>query len=311
MSTDFHIIFSFCLDFYLNQAIIGPMPRLIGTMDEIEKAISDRLRQIRARVGWSQTDFANGVGVSRDSVTRIELGLAPVRYLIGDTVCAKFDICQRWLATGTDPQSGYIGIPVEIGVEIGRRELFSVAYHRVIESYVFRAIQDAENAVKIVFGASDDLTGDRLAENYAYHWANMFFRLLPLELRQEFYGYISAASSAFIQSHRAKLEGSLLMQGAKVKSSMASLIERLKKVVDIPDGKESLARYVKTDHLRIERWLAGKEEPSGEFTLHLLEWVKAEEAKQRDRGSAITPPRRKTRSTQSAYEKEKRVRREK
>jgi hypothetical protein len=79
-----------------------------------------------------------------------------------------------------------------------------------------------------------------------------------------------------------------------------------------PRGKKTeLAQFLETRLRRpvplprVSEWLSGSVEPSGSVTLVLLEWVTAEEAKQKSPGSALTPPEQKTRGKVSRETKPK------
>ena len=67
--------------------------------------------------------------------------------------------------------------------------------------------------------------------------------------------------------------------------------------------KSQLAEFLSVSPQQLNHWLAGVREPGGEYALQMLDWVTAEEAKQESPGSAITPPRPKTRRKQSSHEK--------
>jgi transcriptional regulator with XRE-family HTH domain len=84
-------------------------------------------------------------------------------------------------------------------------------------------------------------------------------------------------------------------------------IEQLIRSVRILTGKRGdrvkLARTLGVLPQRLNDWLSGKQEPSGQTTLALLNWVKAEEQKQK--ALAVTPPERKTRLKKSSNENPK------
>jgi transcriptional regulator with XRE-family HTH domain len=60
----------------------------------------------------------------------------------------------------------------------------------------------------------------------------------------------------------------------------------------------------------VAEWLSGDSAPTAETTLRLLEWVRAEEAKQQKTLGSVTSTAkgRKTRKPQSQHEKDKQVR---
>ena len=61
--------------------------------------------------------------------------------------------------------------------------------------------------------------------------------------------------------------------------SIKDLIEAVNKKASVPGGKTELARVLDVAPARISEWLSGKKEPGGEYTLKLLAWVTAKEAK--------------------------------
>lgn len=87
------------------------------------------------------------------------------------------------------------------------------------------------------------------------------------------------------------------------------LIVRLKKATRDAGLKAPLARKLGVTRQHLNNWLSGTNVPGGEVVLQLLEWVKAEEAKSKQKkraGSAETRPALKTRKSKStSYEKAK------
>jgi transcriptional regulator with XRE-family HTH domain len=76
---------------------------------------------------------------------------------------------------------------------------------------------------------------------------------------------------------------------------LAKLIERLRKLVSRTRGTSAaLARLLGVTRQAISNWLSGDSFPSAVMALRLLEWVDAEEVKQKRSGSAVTPPEIKT-----------------
>ena len=84
---------------------------------------------------------------------------------------------------------------------------------------------------------------------------------------------------------------------------LRKLLERLNAATQGRGKKKELARALGVPPSRISEWLHGKFEPAAETTLHLLDWVTAEEAKTKSPGGAETPPGQVTRHHTSGYEK--------
>lgn len=79
-----------------------------------------------------------------------------------------------------------------------------------------------------------------------------------------------------------------------MKTEMPGLLGRLRKATEARGRKSELAAWLGVPLPTLSVWLSGKQEPGGEATLRLLQWVRAEEAKPKGAGSAVTPPAPKT-----------------
>jgi transcriptional regulator with XRE-family HTH domain len=88
-----------------------------------------------------------------------------------------------------------------------------------------------------------------------------------------------------------------------------SLVKRIAALTSPPGAKVRLAQQFDTTRQAVNKWLSGKGAPNAELTLRLLDWVQAEEAKQkRSSGRASTRPERKTQVRKSHHEKQTQVR---
>ena len=74
-----------------------------------------------------------------------------------------------------------------------------------------------------------------------------------------------------------------------------ALLERLVRLLRKRGSKKHLALLMGVPPPRLSEWLTGKHEPSAETTLRLLEWVQAEEAKQKSPASVRAPAEQRTR----------------
>jgi hypothetical protein len=93
-----------------------------------------------------------------------------------------------------------------------------------------------------------------------------------------------------------------------VKSTMASLLDRLNKATSQRGMKSKLAKVMGVPLSNVSQWLSGEREPGGETTLRLLNWVIAAEAKQESPGGVEAPPEPKTQVRNSSHEKQTKVR---
>lgn len=79
-----------------------------------------------------------------------------------------------------------------------------------------------------------------------------------------------------------------------VTPAFADLLLRLNVATEERGKKSELANFLGVSLPVVSVWLAGKREPGGEATLRLLEWVQAQEAKQKSSDRATTQPEQRT-----------------
>ena len=87
----------------------------------------------------------------------------------------------------------------------------------------------------------------------------------------------------------------------KATPHLDKLFARVKRATSLYGEKSNLARFIGVPPQRVNDWLNGSCEPSGETTLLLLEWVLMDEGKQQKKhaGSGCTQPALKTRNQKS------------
>jgi transcriptional regulator with XRE-family HTH domain len=76
------------------------VPKTSGKMTDWERAICARLKTIREAIRWSQSAFAEQLGISKDQLASIEYGRTPLRYDIAWRLRQGFGISLRWLEEG-------------------------------------------------------------------------------------------------------------------------------------------------------------------------------------------------------------------
>jgi len=302
------------------------VPKLSALVSPRETAISQRLRDIRISAGWSQSDLAKALGTTRDQLASIEYGRNPLRYWLADRFCEKLNVCQSWLAIGEPPIMGYVGLPAEVGLEIGLRDLFSAVFDRRIGHLIKREIDRSESLVRSLAEAAG--AGELLLENYLYNLALCWFGKIPPHLYSDYFGELSAVSSAFFQKHKIgitqgvppslepekKSKNSVLTQASiatnlpDVKSQLDNLLGDLNRLAAAPGKKTELALFLGAPLASVSRWLAGEREPGGETTLRMLKWVGIQGRLQKSPGDALTPPEHKTQVRKSCHEKQTQVR---
>jgi predicted transcriptional regulator len=93
--------------------------------------------------------------------------------------------------------------------------------------------------------------------------------------------------------------------------NLKALLKRVNLATSARGKKKDLAKFLRVSRVSVSQWLSLSRAPNGEVTLLMQEWVNAQEKNKNALGDASNTAKSKTRSTQSKYEKEKRVRRRK
>lgn len=76
-------------------------------MTERELAICARVKLVREKIKWPQSDFSKELLITRDQLASIEYGRTPLRYKVAYVICYVFDINCKWLATGEGQPNPY------------------------------------------------------------------------------------------------------------------------------------------------------------------------------------------------------------
>jgi transcriptional regulator with XRE-family HTH domain len=99
-----------------------------GLMNERERQIAGRVRQVRYSNGLSQPRFAYALEISLHRLAGIEYGRTPLRVWIADMISVKFDVSLVWLAEGRGRMNPCDGLIFAICPEIKPGELLSRAW---------------------------------------------------------------------------------------------------------------------------------------------------------------------------------------
>ena len=65
--------------------------------------MKERIKQIRAALSLTQTEFAKQAGISRSIVAAYEGGNAPISERTMNDICRVFNVNEQWLRTGEGP----------------------------------------------------------------------------------------------------------------------------------------------------------------------------------------------------------------
>lgn len=97
-------IFAICFQQFL-------MPR-INPVHSKDKAIGERLRELRVAHMAKRTSLALKIGISTDQLASYEFGRVPLPWGIGVKICELLNTSQSWLATGEGDWDHFYPFPI-------------------------------------------------------------------------------------------------------------------------------------------------------------------------------------------------------
>lgn len=62
--------------------------------------MNERIKQLRLKLGLSQEEFGNRLGMGRGAITNIELNKVEPKPLFVSLICREFRVSETWLRTG-------------------------------------------------------------------------------------------------------------------------------------------------------------------------------------------------------------------
>ncbi len=104
------------------------VPKPSGLINVREKAIADRVRQVRYSNRLSQTAFSRALGISLDRLASFEYGRTPLTVDVADKISATFDVSLIWLAEGRGRMNPCIGLILLTRPETKPSALLSKTY---------------------------------------------------------------------------------------------------------------------------------------------------------------------------------------
>ncbi|MCC6820607.1 MAG: helix-turn-helix transcriptional regulator [Verrucomicrobia subdivision 3 bacterium] len=280
------------------------MPRK-NPMPEREQQICARLRVFRESTKLSRATFAREIGVDQFRLASYELGRAPLRYGLADLLCAKFNVNQRWLATGLGEQRHYYDIYCPPSSE--ENQLFSLVFDRFLDN----GMKEWDRGMEALAGAGTALasnpnptTGEQSrkrekspAKTAAWYVEFLIPYLvgeLPLAVVEGYVETMLEAHRVFLAANDGQIEAladtpnvkkslldniTVIGKHSDVKLTMHALLARLNKATTQHGMKSKLAKYMGVPLPNVSQWLSGEREPAGETTLRLLTWVEQQERK--------------------------------
>ncbi len=182
--------------------IYHAVPQLgFSRLPDNEEQICLRIRAIRLAAEMSQTEFGRLLGITRDRLASYEYARAPIRWKLGNRVCAAFLLSQRWLAEGKLPVEGHLSS--NSVAEVGDEELFSVGFLKVAADYLRFMYSRGEDILQSHEGKK--LTSKERFERLRRHLPKIItadLATIPDANLDEYYGQLSAFSRALFHRFR-------------------------------------------------------------------------------------------------------------
>lgn len=278
-------------------------------LSDSEIAVCRRLRELRRDALLSRVAFAKAIGVDTGRYANYEHGRARLPYMVGVQVCERFDINQRWLATGKTPMRPFFkAAPVN-----GEHKSFLNVYQQDLARHVDQR-WNTEKVLATVGGMREDsgfpyyprigAAFPEVATVALQKQISAALDELPDEAQGRYIATLVKASQAFLRGPKNEVltTSGISEQSTPVALSLKELLNRVSAATTARGKKGELASFLRVSPSRLSEWLAGDHEPGAEVALRMLGWVLSEEAKQQTSGGALTLPEAKTQNKRHIHE---------
>lgn len=79
----------------------------------------ERIKELRKALGLTQQEFANRVGVKRNTIAQYETGRNPPIDAVVASICREFGVREEWLRTGEEPMMREVSASKKIAAFLG------------------------------------------------------------------------------------------------------------------------------------------------------------------------------------------------
>jgi transcriptional regulator with XRE-family HTH domain len=311
----------------------GIVPQVIYKLPNEEIEIGKRLRTFREELKIPRTAFALEIGIGGERLASYESGRARLPWTVFESISKKFRLNPFWLLR----EEGSSVFPVESDYsqyvkDVPAHSAFSHVLRDVIEKnfdsgmyqlqhqisflhsqvkYMARTLLERRNKAGLAKLMPDMATQKKLAElRRAFPWLikevlRDIVAFTDKELEEAGVSLERLDILPMETEETGKKELTWPSEKRKVgsmKSPIQVLLDRVRRGTKAKGQKAALAKFLNVSQSRVSEWLRGKNEPGGEITLRLLEWVTAQEAQQKSPGGVESTARGKTRSLHSNNE---------
>lgn len=278
-------------------------------LSDLELLVTSSLIRFRNELKMPRSVFAMELGVSSDKLANYEYGKASVPYALYRTLNLKYKLNPHWLAqTALGPSRHYRTWDDSAFIsKISPRAKFLDVYNKYMRNQPRRDLLDVRESLS------------ELAAFAEYLWDSTSDLTLLNGLSPDLVELIEYTAAALTEAYAVQPRKPLTEKNefsvdsvtdssntSGVDSPLSKLLNRVRRSCAAHGRKAQLAKFLGVPMPRISEWLGGVQQPGGETTLRMLEWVTAEEAKQtKSPGSVEAPPEPKTRLKKISDEKPK------
>ena len=197
-----------------------------------------------------QDAIAEKLGVTRAQITNVEAGRVPLRLGLGWAACKLFDVHPGWLLTGHFGPEGERPFPVQNTPWFNHVE-------KLVDASKDAHFSEGYAALSWLLGPDAPASNVPTEETQKIPVDNYTKRdIMPPVKRQI--------------------------------PTVQELMSLVAKLTNERGQRTSLAKHLGVRPQQLNEWLVGRKEPNGQTTLQLLNWVQAEEEKQKTLGSVTS-----------------------
>jgi transcriptional regulator with XRE-family HTH domain len=293
------------------------VPKASGLINEHERQIAARVRQVRNSIRFSQSEFADVLGETLNRIASIEYARTPLTVPVADKIAGKFNVNLKWLKTGVGNMKPSIGSFLIFLPQTKPSTLLSQADVDALEAKSSALIKFNILGLEVAVEGEIALPKGKKQKEMLQIFHDYFddeFNRLPHHGRQKLMALalrtvakfstdwmrgdeqtpgenismkllpaIMAMETDLFKGEEKEFELTHLPTSNKkdAVNHWHRLKAQIQKATEIPGGRSMLAKFLGTDLTQISRWLSKTgPEPGADYTLKMLQWVQERESKQ-------------------------------
>jgi DNA-binding transcriptional regulator YiaG len=252
---------------------------------EREKMIGIRLRAFREMLQIPRASFAASVGCGSERIAAYEAGRARLPYWVFKAIADRYHLYPRWLAEETgSPQVKNSFKDSHFIASISRHALFTEVYDKFLSEQLLHEANTTAAAAQTVIEELTDLAAVLKELDTANLSPTARTRIRQFQSK---YSQLASKARQELEIREAMHQRTTPVSGFGEKANslniadtepvLPKLIARLKHATAAHGKKSELAEWLGVHRQMVTDWLSGKQEPGGEITLRMLQWVEEQE----------------------------------